>query len=90
MEHNLKHTNCKYFILHISYLKRSEATFCERDSSGTTEPPSRTSGATAAKVMERIARREPQKKPRRTKGAKRGFFCERSGSPCKLCYAQFN
>jgi hypothetical protein len=37
MEHNLKHTNCKYFILHISYLKRSEATFCERDSSGTTE-----------------------------------------------------
>jgi hypothetical protein len=32
--------------------------FCERDSSGTTEPPTRTSGAQAVKVMERIARRE--------------------------------
>jgi hypothetical protein len=39
--------------------------FCERDSSGTTEPPTRTSGAQAVKVMERIARRE------RPKGAKR-------------------
>jgi hypothetical protein len=34
-----------------------------------------------AKVMERIARRKPQKKLRRTKGARRGFFCARSGSP---------
>jgi hypothetical protein len=35
-------------------------------------------------VMERIARRKPQKKHRRTIGAKRCFFCERSGSPQKL------
>jgi len=47
----------------------------ERDRSGTTEPPSRTSGATAVKVMERIARRE------RAEGA-------RSGSP-KLFFVKY-
>jgi hypothetical protein len=47
----------------------------ERDSSGTTER-TRTSGAHSAKVMERIARRKPQKKHH-----KWCFFCVRSGSP---------
>jgi hypothetical protein len=53
-----------FFIFH----SLPKAARSERDSSGTTETPTRTSGAQGVKVMERIARRE------RAKGA-------RSGSP---------
>jgi hypothetical protein len=48
----------KILALVLNILAAGEARASERDSSGTTKPPSRTSGATAAKVMERIARRE--------------------------------
>jgi hypothetical protein len=53
----------------------------ERDRSGTTEPPSRTSGATAAKVMERIARR---------KAAAHLWCVLPKRLAHKFCFAKFN
>jgi hypothetical protein len=60
--------------------------FCERDSSGTTE-----AARSGAKVMERIARREPQKKPpNRTEGAAGAFFVREAARPKEFCFAKFN
>jgi hypothetical protein len=45
-----------FFCNFLPILALISCVLCERDSSETTEPPTRTSGAQAVKVMERIAR----------------------------------